>query len=62
MPRQTRTRPVSARQLSGYLLKAEEFRAAATSELEAGRAIAATSLAIHAAINAADAVCGARVG
>jgi hypothetical protein len=32
------------------------------SDLEAGRNIAATSLAIHAGINAADAVCGARLG
>lgn len=31
-------------------------------ELLAGRRIAATSLAIHAAINAADVVCGARLG
>lgn len=35
---------------------------AATTELNAGRGIAATSLAIHAGINAADAVCGARLG
>lgn len=45
-----------------YLAKAQEYAIAATSELEAGRSIAATSLAIHAGINAADAVCGARVG
>ena len=42
--------------------KAEEYAAAAASELEAERHIAATSLAIHAAINAADAVCGSRLG
>ena len=36
--------------------------AAATTELEANRAIAATSLAIHAAINAADAMTGHRIG
>jgi hypothetical protein len=35
---------------------------AATTELEANRPIAATSLAIHAAINAADAVTGHRIG
>ncbi|MBM3696618.1 MAG: DNA-binding protein [Actinobacteria bacterium] len=34
---------------------------AAGDELAAGRPVAATSLAIHAAINAADAVCGARL-
>jgi hypothetical protein len=32
------------------------------SDLDAGRCIAATSLAIHAGINSADAVCGARLG
>jgi len=38
------------------MARAEEYLAAATTELEASRPIAATSLAIHAAINAADAV------
>ena len=40
--------------------QADEY-AAAASELAAGRRIAATSLAIHAVINAADAVSGARL-
>lgn len=62
MPRHARTRPVSAAQVDAYLAKAEEYLAAAASELEAGRAIAATSLAIHAAINAADVVTGVRMG
>jgi HEPN domain-containing protein len=53
---------VSAAQVRAYLAKAEEYLAAASSELEAGRAIAATSLAMHAAINAADAVTGQRMG
>jgi hypothetical protein len=57
-----RTKPVSATQVRAYAAKAAEYAAAAASELEAGRFIAATSLAIHAAINAADAVCGARLG
>lgn len=57
-----RTRTVSAAQVRAYIAKAEEYVAAASSELEAGRTIAATSLAIHAAINSADAVCGARLG
>jgi hypothetical protein len=39
-----------------------EFAEAAASDLAAGRNIAATSLAIHAGINSADAVCGARLG
>ena len=62
MARQTRTRNVSAAQARSYLFKAEEYLAAAENELEAERGIAATSLAIHAAINAADAVCGVRLG
>lgn len=62
MPRPTRTRAVSSSQVRGYLEKAEEFLAAAHDELTAGRFIVATSLAIHAAINAADAVTGSRTG
>ncbi|MYA26103.1 MAG: HEPN domain-containing protein [Acidimicrobiales bacterium] len=62
MPRSARTRQVSAAQVRAYVRKAQEFADAAASELDAERHIAATSLAIHAAINAADAVCGARVG
>ncbi len=62
MARQARTRNVSAAQARSYLAKAEEYLAAAENELEAERGIAATSLAIHAGINAADAVCGVRLG
>ncbi len=62
MPNHTRTKPVSAAQVRAYARKAEEFVEAAASDLNAGRNIAATSLAIHAGINAADAVCGARLG
>ena len=57
-----RTRAVSAAQVRTYLGNAEESLAAAANELDAGRPIAATSLAIHAAINAADAVTGQRTG
>jgi hypothetical protein len=57
-----RTRPVSAAQARGYVAKVEEYLAAASNELDAGRSIAATSLAIHAAINASDAVTGLRMG
>jgi hypothetical protein len=60
--RPTRVKNVTASQIRSYLAKAEEYVDAASHELDAGRAIAATSLAIHAAINAADAVCGARLG
>ena len=62
MARGGRTRPVTASQARRYLAKAEEYVEAASSELDAQRGIAATSLAIHAAINAADAVCGVRLG
>jgi len=57
-----RTRPVSAVQVRAYAGKAQEYADAASSELESKRYIAATSLAVHAAINAGDAVCGARLG
>ncbi len=57
-----RTRSVTAAQARSYLSKAEEYLAASDDELEAERCIAAKSLAIHAAINAADAVCGVRLG
>jgi hypothetical protein len=56
--RASRTRTVSAVQVRGYLANAEEYLAAATTELEANGPLAATSLAIHAAITAADAVAG----
>ena len=62
VPRQSRTRPVTRDQVAAYVRKAEEFLVAAAVELNAGRAIAATSLAIHAAVNAADALTGARLG
>lgn len=61
-PNPGRTRPVSAGQVRNYAAKAEEFAEAAASDLKAGRNIAATSLAIHAGIISADAVCGARLG
>lgn len=62
MPRSQRTRPVTASQVRAYASKAEEFLGAAVAEIDAGRTIAATSLAIHAGINAADALTGARLG
>jgi hypothetical protein len=61
-PKQFRTRSVSAAQARAYLSKAEEYLAAAAESLEARRLIAATSLAIHSAINAADVVTGVRLG
>jgi hypothetical protein len=62
VPRPQRIRTVSAAQVRSYAAKAEEFAEAAVSDLQAGRNIAATSLAVHAGINSADAVCGARLG
>lgn len=62
MAKQARTKPVSATQVRAYAAKAAEFADAAASDFAARRNIAATSLAIHAAINSADAVCGARLG
>lgn len=62
MPSQARTRPVNAAQVRAYVGKAEEYLSAAAAELDADRPIAATSLAIHAGINAADAVTGVRLG
>ena len=62
MTRQVRTRPVNAAQVGAYMAKAEEYRAASIEEFEAARPIAATSPAIHAAINAADVVTGRRIG
>jgi HEPN domain-containing protein len=62
MPRPLKTKPITAQQTVSYLNKAIEFLKAAENELEAGRTMAATSLAIHSAINSGDAVCGARLG
>lgn len=62
MTRSGRTKPVSSAQVRAFAGKAAEFAEAAASDLAAGRNIAATSLAVHAGINAADAVCGARLG
>ncbi len=62
VPRSRRTRSVNAPQARAYVGKAEEYLSAATAELAADRPIAATSLAIHAGINAADAVTGMRLG
>ena len=58
MPKPMRTRPVSAAQVRAYAGKAQEFADAAEAELAAGRFIAASSLAVHAGINAGDAVTG----
>lgn len=61
MPKQIRTRPVTPQQARAYLGKAEEYLEAAVVELDAGRSIAAASLAVHAGSNARDAVTGMRL-
>lgn len=48
--------------MRAYANKAEEYAEAAANELKSKRHIAATSLAIHATINAADVVCSSRCG
>lgn len=53
---------MSAARVRSYAAKAREFADAAANSLEAGHNITATSLAVHAGISAADAVCGARMG
>lgn len=62
MPKPVRTRTASSAQVRAYAGRAQEHADAAAAEIAAGRYIAATSLAVHAAINAADAVCGGRLG
>jgi hypothetical protein len=57
-----RTKTTTSTQASAYLSKCEEYLSAAERELGEGLYIAATSLAIHAGINAADAVSGIRLG
>ncbi len=62
VPKRARARPVGAAQARTYVAKAEEYLTAASAELDADRPVAATSLAIHAGINAADAMTGVRLG
>lgn len=62
MAKPGRTKRVDAAQALQYLAKAEEWLAAAEDSLKARRFMAATGNAVHAGINAADAVCGARMG
>jgi uncharacterized protein (UPF0332 family) len=57
-----RTKSTTPRQTRAYVAKSEEYLKAAERELAERLYIAATSLAIHAAINAADAICGIRLG
>lgn len=61
MPRPARRKAVTESQTRQYLAKAEEFLLVAEESLAADRRIAATGNAVHAAISAADAVCGIRI-
>jgi pyrimidine deaminase RibD-like protein len=62
MAKTPRTKSVNPHHVRQYLAKAEEFLATARESLEAECFIAATGNAVHAAISASDAVCGARTG
>jgi hypothetical protein len=57
-----RTKSTTLAQASAYLSRSEEYLAATEREFGERLSIAATSLAIHAGINAADAVGGIRRG
>jgi HEPN domain-containing protein len=62
VPRAPKTVSVTTADLRGYTGKAEEYLEAAEHDLENGRSNAATSAAVHAGINAADAITGALRG
>lgn len=57
-----RTKSTTLTQANAYLSKSEEYLVAAERELGERLNTAATTLAIHAGINAADAVYGIRLG
>lgn len=62
VPRRSKTVALNATDVHGYAAKAEEYLEAAEDALSKGRYNAATSAAIHAGINAADAITGALRG
>lgn len=62
VPRRSKTVALSASDARAYATKAEEYLEAAEDALRIGRYNAATSAAIHAGINAADAITGALRG
>lgn len=61
MARTDRTRPVTAAETRAFLTASEEFLASAKRDLSDAWYRAAVSSAIHAGINGADAICGARL-
>lgn len=62
VPRRSKTVALNAADVRAYAAKAEEYLEAAEDALDIGRYNAATSAAIHAGINAADAITGALRG
>jgi hypothetical protein len=60
--RSGKRRPVSRAEVREFMGKAEEWLETAMDALGQERFTAATGTAIHAGINAADAICGARLG
>lgn len=62
VPRKSKTVTLNATDVRAYAAKAEEYLEAAEDALRSGRYNAATSAAIHAGINAADAITGALRG
>jgi uncharacterized protein (UPF0332 family) len=62
VPRRSKTAPLTKADVRAYAAKAEEYLEAAQTDLEDGRYNAATSAAVHAGINAADAITGALRG
>lgn len=62
MPKPAKTNRVSLADVRAYLRQAEEYLAAAHDGLKLKRYNAATSAAVHAGINATDAICGAALG
>lgn len=59
--RSSRTRPVTRAEVRSFLGKAEEWLETAKEAMEHQRYTAAAGTAIHAGINAADTICGARL-
>lgn len=62
VPRRSKTASLTTNDIRAYAAKAEEYLEAAEQDLEDGRYNAAASAAVHAGINAADAITGALRG
>lgn len=62
MPKPAKTKRVSRADSRAFLRQAEEYLEAARDGLKLERYNAATSAAVHAGINATDAICGTTLG